>query len=263
MSIYRLDLTKRKLAALPPTERRLLILLGHASNEISVLRRLIVMSRQAQAKNETVDHVQAWQTLFLMRLLIGKLHEAWELFEVRFQDNRLAASKYLPLLGQSATAALDFLRQHLGKGTPLARIRNKLSSRYNDKDDLIEASINRLPDEEPLPCYISNIVGNSFYGASELVIAKGIAELDGCVPSYAKARDGIGVQDQSFEDLFFVTVKVSGQMITLFGQCIGAIVVTNLGKETKLTPVELRNVPKLSEIGFPFFVDHSEFLRPQ
>lgn len=260
--IYRLDLTKRKLAALPPTERRLLLLLGHASNEINVLQKLTVMSRQAQQKNKTVDYVQAWQTAFLMRLLIGKVHEAWELFELRFQANRLAASKYLPLLGATGTSSLDFLKQHFGTGSPLTRIRNRFSSHYKDKDDMIDANFNRLSDEEPLPYYLSETAGNTFYGASELVIANGIVELAKRAPG-AKALIGAGNIDQSSEDLYLLTLRVSGQIIALFGQCIGAIVVTNLGKEGTLTPVELGKPRKLSEIDLPYFVDESEYSRSQ
>jgi hypothetical protein len=260
MTIYRLDLTKRKLAALPPTERRLLILLGHASNEINVLQRLIVMSRQSQHKNKSTGYVQAWQTLFLIRLLIGKLHDAWELFQVRFQDNRVAASKYIPQLGESGVKALTSLKQHFASGSPLSRIRNKFSFHYNDKDDLIDASFNWLPDDEPLLCYLSNIQGNSFYGASELVIAKGIVELAGCAPSGASAKSGSGEVDQGFENLYLLTLGVSDRMVTLFGQCIGAIVVTHIGNEAQLTEVEVGLVPKLSEIEVPFFVDQSELV---
>jgi len=96
MTIDRLELTKRKLSAVPPAERRLLILLGHASNEINVLQKLVVMSRHGQLGNKTVDYVQTWQTLFLMRLLISKLHEAWELFEVRFQSRIAHVFDHVP-----------------------------------------------------------------------------------------------------------------------------------------------------------------------
>jgi len=42
MELYRVTLTKGSLAALPPAERSLLLLLGHASNEINVLMKLIL-----------------------------------------------------------------------------------------------------------------------------------------------------------------------------------------------------------------------------
>ena len=56
-------LTKAKLAAMPVADRRLLLLLGHASNEINVYRKLIVMSGQADAAPGFADHVQAGMQL--------------------------------------------------------------------------------------------------------------------------------------------------------------------------------------------------------
>ena len=46
MELHTVILTKSKLAALPQAERSLLVLLGHASNEINVLSKLILMVRK-------------------------------------------------------------------------------------------------------------------------------------------------------------------------------------------------------------------------
>jgi hypothetical protein len=255
--VFRLDLSKRKLATLPAAERRLLLLLGHASNEINVLRKLTIMSHQAKLKNKSVAYVQTWQTLFLMRLLIAKIHEAWDLFEKRFRDDRVA-SKYLPLLGITGTAALHFLRDHFGKGSPLTRIRNKFTFQYGDKDDLIDASFNRLPDDESMLYYLSASANNSYHGASEFVIAKGIMELAKSAPTGRGSGAGTSEEEQAFESLYRLTLRVSDQIITLFGQCIGSIFVESLGKDAKVTPIDLGHFQKYLEIDIPFFVDESE-----
>ena len=44
--IYQIDLTNKQLATMPDAERRLLLLLGHATNEINVFQKLILMSGQ-------------------------------------------------------------------------------------------------------------------------------------------------------------------------------------------------------------------------
>jgi hypothetical protein len=82
--IHRVFLTKTKLAAMPEAERSLLLLLGHASNEINVLSKLILMTRKDQPAIQLIDHVEAGQIFILLRVLIGKLHEAWRLFQKRF-----------------------------------------------------------------------------------------------------------------------------------------------------------------------------------
>lgn len=74
--MHQIDLTKKSLAAMPDAERGLLMLLGHAINEINVFQKLVLISGQGTWAPAFVDHVQAGQTLILMRTLIDKLHEA-------------------------------------------------------------------------------------------------------------------------------------------------------------------------------------------
>ena len=70
MEVHRAELDRAKLAAMPERERVLLLLLAHASNELTVLRKLILMMRKDQPPSAIVDHVEGGQTFILMRLLI-------------------------------------------------------------------------------------------------------------------------------------------------------------------------------------------------
>jgi len=82
MELHRVILTKRNLDALPQAERSLLLLLGHASNEINVLSKLILMvTRKDEAPSQIANNVEAGQACVLLRVLVGQLHEAWELFK--------------------------------------------------------------------------------------------------------------------------------------------------------------------------------------
>jgi hypothetical protein len=67
-----------------------------------------------------------------MRVLIGKLHEAWLLFNRRFQADRSLRGKYLPKLSAQAATAITELNQHFGRGSPLTAIRNAVSFHYTD-----------------------------------------------------------------------------------------------------------------------------------
>jgi hypothetical protein len=106
-------------------ERRLLLLLGHASNEINVLSKLILMAGQGRPTIQMVDYVGAGQALIVMRLLIGKLHEACELFKVRFKVAALWAGQLEPA------------------GATIARTRrtSKKNSRRFDQTDLAQSAI--------------------------------------------------------------------------------------------------------------------------
>jgi len=89
MELHRFILTKSKLAALPQAERSLLLLLGHASNEINVLSKLILMvMRKDTPPSQIANNVEAGQVCVLLRVLVGQLHEAWELFRRRVSRRR-------------------------------------------------------------------------------------------------------------------------------------------------------------------------------
>ncbi len=111
MDVHHVELDRGKLAAMPEAERVLLLLLAHASNEINVLTKLIMMMRKDDPPSPIIDHVEAGQTFILMRLLIGKLHEAWELFKNRVQSDPTITAKYMPQLRPETANALQALNR--------------------------------------------------------------------------------------------------------------------------------------------------------
>ena len=142
-------LTKSNLSALPQAERSLLLLLGHASNEINVLSNLILMVRKDAPPSQTAEKVEAGQACVLLRVLVGQLHEAWELFRKRVQANRPLHDKYVPLLDAHGAAALQNLNRHFGGESPLTKIRNNVAFHYADDNNLTEKSFRSVTDTEP------------------------------------------------------------------------------------------------------------------
>jgi hypothetical protein len=131
------------------------------------------MARKDEPANKLVDHVETGRIFIIMRVPIGKLHEALRLFQTRFQADRPLALKYSPKLPREAAAALTELNKHFGKKSPLTDIRNRLSFHYMDDHNLTRANFQRLPETEPWEFYLSKTVGNSFHFAFELVIDGG------------------------------------------------------------------------------------------
>jgi hypothetical protein len=195
-----------------------------------------------------------------MRVLIGKLHEAWELFTKRFQKNRELSHKYLPLLDPEATTALQNLKQHFGRESTLTRIRKNFAFHYADEDNLIEPSFRDLSPTEAWDFYVSNIVANTFYYASELVVTNGILALANVDSDNDDQRRHL--RDQArFHRVCDLVIKVSDQLTVLFRGCIIAILQTNFSNELKRERIKLTEVPRLSTITIPFFVDECEFLK--
>jgi hypothetical protein len=255
--IHQIDLTKQSLAAMPDAERKLLLLLGHATNEINVFQKLVLMSGQGTYAPRFVDHVQAGQTLILMRTLIGKLCEAWDLFRVRFLRERQLAELYLPKLNAEAVAALESLKKHYGTQSPLMLIRSRFSFHYRDDDNLVEQSFQEIPADEAWQFYLSNIEGNCFFYASELVVQSGVIKLADRAPN--DAEPFLDATARNFAALCELTITVSGQILVLFGECIKEIVSHSLPDTQSIGAVELPGLPALSELQIPFFVDDAEF----
>src|SRR5215472_12774207 len=135
MELHSVILTKSNLSALPQAERSLLLLLGHASNEINVLSKLILMVRKDAAPSPIAEKVEAGRACVLLRVLVGQLHEAWELFRKWVLTDRQLQDKFVPLLDSEGTAALNNLKRHFA-GSPLTQIPKKVAFHYSDDDDL-------------------------------------------------------------------------------------------------------------------------------
>jgi hypothetical protein len=243
MKLYTVILTKRKLAALPQAERSLLLLLGHASNEINVVTKLILMVRKDRPPSRIAGRVEAGQACVLLRILVGQLHEAWELFRKRVQSDR-SMTKYAQQLDRDGAAALANLKKHFGGGSSLTQIRNKVAFHYSDKHNLTEQSFQAVARTEPLELYLTTQVGNSFYYASEVIV----------MSTALRMMALSGTSDAAaFAKLCDIVINVSRDITELFGQLIAVIVqsMPNLKSHSK----KHRDGPKLSTLTLPYFID--------
>jgi len=249
MQIFKLELTKQKLAAMPAEERRALLLLGHAINEINVLQKLIMMHRRTPAPHKVVDRLEAGQALILGRVLIGKLHEAWELFKVRVQGSAQLRPKYVIDQGGERRVLIEKLNKHFGRGSPLSAIRNQLSFHYTDDKDLLEDNFQHLSDSEPWEFYLAETVGNSFYWASELVTTASMVRL---------AKPDARGEREAFGRLFDLATEVSGDIVELFQQIVADIVEA---LDVEAVGVEVGAPAKLSSLALPFLFDEDDLRR--
>ncbi|MDQ8699247.1 hypothetical protein [Hyphomicrobium sp. LHD-15] len=236
-------MSKAQLAAMPDRERTLLILVAHASNEINVLEKLILMTSAGTPPEKFVDHVEAAQTLIVLRLLIGKLNETWRLFSTRFQSVAGLPQTYLPRLTSKAQDDLAWLRRYFGRENRISGIRNQFAFHTPD-DDVIEAAFQDLGETEPWTFYLSDLSGNTFYYAAEMVITRAIAQSAGPASDDILASELAAV----FDD----TIAVSRKIKDLFSELIALICEQHLASGEPIEGVQLE-VPRLPYV--PFFLD--------
>jgi hypothetical protein len=248
MKLRTVILSKSDLAALPRAERSLVLLLGHASNEINVLSKLILMmTRKDAPPSQIANNVEAGQICVLVRVLVGQLHEAWELFRKRVQRNRPLHDKYVSLLDAEGAAALKNLKIHFGGGSALTKIRNKVAFHYSDDDNFTEQSFQALANTEPLELYLTDYVGNSFYHASEVLVM------------FTATRMAMASGDDAaaFSELCTKVIGASRDITELFGQLMGVILKTYIPDPR--TQIENHpDGPKLSTLSLPYFVEFTK-----
>jgi hypothetical protein len=254
MELHRVILTKSKLAALPQAERSLLLLLGHASNEINVLSKLILMTVRKNAPPSGIaDHVESGQVCVLLRALVGQLHEAWELFKKRVQADRPLFTKYIPQLDAEGATALNNLNKHFGGGSLLTEIRNKIAFHYKDEDNLTEQSFQSVADTETLEFYLTNPVGNSFYQASELIVMFSAIKL--CMSSASSD------EAQAFSKLCGIVIELSRDITELFTGLI-AVIAEACMHDLEMWTENHPDGPKLSTLSLPYFIQFDDESRP-
>lgn len=235
VKVVRLDLTKERLAAIPKEERSILLLLGHATNEINVLHKVMLAMLSDRGQPHEIRIVEHGQALIVFRLLIGALHENWLLFKRRVQANQQCRSAYLANLPSEAAASLKVLNRHFGEKSPLSTIRDKLAFHKADNDDHLDENFHALPNAEPWAFYLGDDLANTFYYASELVMTRTAAELGG-----------------GFPEVFSMALRVAKCQLELFGELITLIVHAHFPTlRGRTLHVE---GPEIDAVHLPFFV---------
>ncbi len=242
MEVFPYELDKEKLNVMPENERTLLFLLGHATNEINVLQKLLIMTVGGRPEGSFVDHVEAAQAMIIMRILIGKLHEAWSLLQTRYFKSTVA-KEYSALIDNEGRVALKYLKKHFAN-SPLSQLRNSVCFHYPQSRE-IQRAYEALPNEI-WRFYLAQHSANTFYLASETAVNYLLASELGGDPG----RSGL-------KALFDAVITVARQLAAFFGKLI-VLICEKWLSGTEVTPVKL-TVPQLSYV--PFFIDPTSLKR--
>lgn len=189
VKVYKITISKDKLAAMPEKERSLMMLLGYAANQINFFAKLVLLSSNKDGLTEMEQKLSGGQTQMSLRILIGVLNEAWELVRKRFP--RDYGRTYRPLLDKEGAEALARLNKRAGPRGLFSDLRNAWIFHHPDEDGVAEqACAAALADpmcDLEWNWYFSPSNYNSFFYPSEMVALHGIARI-------LKAHDLIDAQ---------------------------------------------------------------------
>jgi hypothetical protein len=144
LDILRMDVSKELLRNMAKEERALFLALGHASNQVNALWKLVIVLTNGDTDDPVKQRLEGTQTQVFVRLTIGAMWEAWRLVEERFLKRPLGR-EYLPLLDQAAADALARLKKRFGKGAACRRSATTMPSITQESATSTRPSKRRLP----------------------------------------------------------------------------------------------------------------------
>ncbi len=239
------QISPRALARMRAAERSLLLGLGHAVNEISVLNKLFYLSNNYDTTQPWTKHAHLTQGLVLARALTGKLLESWNLVQKGYLSSGLKKT-YSPLLNAEASEALAHLKRYFGRENLIARIRNSFAFHYNAKA-LGELDVHSF-DPEEMVFYMGDVNGNTLYYASECPVNRAIlATIDPADPRVAFER----LVDETQEVVTWVNECAQGIMAA-----IADLYLRNRDGSIETSELEIVNPRMAERVVVPFFLSH-------
>ena len=245
VAIRHIALTRSQLDAIPESERRLVILVTHAANELNALSKLFHYSATATAKDPILLQAENAQALVLARLLTGKIYECWQLLQSAFFGSALSKT-YHPFFDADALQSLDALKRYFSHENVIASMRNNFAFHYSL--DQIDAGYSSLIDGDALDVYFGNEDGNSFFAFADTITGR--AMLEAIAP---------GDPEAAFETLIDVTVKAVRNLNLLIASLMAICFKKHFGEDffrTRSILVNVEGVPESVSIHIPYFVEY-------
>lgn len=254
IKVVEYQLTSQMLMSLPPSERKVVLLMAHALNEISYFNKLLVLALRYDKSTQVLRHVGKGSAMMLTRVLIGKLFEAWKLLDkgvLRSPKGIDAiAATYGPALGlidPSLLLSFKSLKSYFGKSNAIDAVRNNYGFHYSLKH-VDDAGLTEENNGE-LQMYLARTMGSSFNQFAEhAVTVSMLRQIGGDDPDDLQAAAD-RLFDEMMEVADWLTEVLGGFIMAIFMARVGANELHEVGTE-----IEVENVASLSRIALPFFI---------
>ena len=153
-----------------------------------------------------------------------------------------------------AGQALIFMRMLVGK---LHEARVLVDKRVNG-DERFEGSFAALSEDEPWDFYLSDIVANSFYYASEMVVTRSMIGLTaaGKAASTNKEAEAAGLAE-----VFDAALDAASLLSSLFQILMVEIIDKSIDEQLDTEDVDIGRSARMSEFHLPYFFDEEDLLR--
>jgi hypothetical protein len=247
IQVYRIPVPKDRLRAMPKDERVLLLLLGYAANQLSMLQKLLNFATNRTPEAGFEQHATGSQTQMLVRLLVGSLNEAWLLISTRFLQQPFA-KEYLAKIDADGLRALDVLKRQFGGSNLLNAVRNSYAFHYPRTDEAeaaFDAAYSNSDLNECWNLYFSQHGFNSSFFLSDLIFIHGIS---GKVPG--------ATLEVAQRKLMREALAASSNLIEFAKAFFAAAWLRHFGAEILAKDVvTVADAPDVDQVWLPFFVE--------
>jgi hypothetical protein len=241
----RVSLSKDHFLAIPEGERVFFLQIGNISNQISLLARLLLFTKNRHTlTGKTEGKLLGPQSHMLSRILAGVLHEAWVF--TRFNINQGVGKAYAGDLSPAATAALDAIKQQFNTKTIMGKIR---TAAFHNKLTTAElgtgfAAVANDPAFDDLWFLHDGGTNWSIFNAvSEMAVVHATLQLVGNSDLSATASKFMAEAN-----------KASTNFVELFTD-YSRIIVYKYFDPPIFEREEVSHVPRASDVIIPFFVE--------
>lgn len=244
VTIYRIALRKEQLDAIPEAERNLLFALGHLANELNVLTKLFYWAAHNQREGDIFQHASNAQSMTIVRLLCGKMHEGWRLLQTSYYGTAISR-EYNPLYSEEEQQSFRELSRFFGGENVITKVRNNFAFHYSAAEiGRCYAESNR---DDQLEMILSESNANTLYDYAEILVNQTLLEqLNPSDPSKA------------MEVLIADSTRLTGLFNRAIGACFGTAIRRHLGADLEqlgAEAIELEGLAHFEAIGIPYFVE--------
>ena len=244
VQLHQITLSRAQLDAIPEADRRLLVLVAHAANELSVLSKLFHFSASSTSAAPILQEAENAQAMVLARVLTGKIYECWGLLQSAFFGTALSKT-YEPQFDAGSSDALMALKRYFSRDNAIATVRNQHAFHY--ATDQIDAGYKALADGDSLEMYLASSTTNTLYAFADTIAGRAMLES-------VKADDPKG----AFEVLISETTKAVTWINTVVASLMAICFKTHLGGgmyAAGAKVVEIEGAPDSQQISIPYFIE--------
>jgi hypothetical protein len=223
-------------------ERVLLLGLLHASNELNVLSKMILLATNTRTKGEIELAGKSLVGLVLIKTFAAKAVEAWALFR-RAQNFPDFRDKYLRTDFADLKEVKDWLGSYFGKANLLTKVRDKFGAHY-DYDQVAKGATNLARLNSFI--FLTEPQGNSLYWFAEELQLRSLADL--CNPG--------GTLRATYDQLLTDVIDVVSRL-TRMTQLIAVIALQESGnaKRVRLSLSHTVRMRRSDSADLPFFIN--------